>query len=473
MASHPVMHSSPADLSPVAARLDRLPITPFHRRMVWLLGYIFFFELGDLNSFGFAAPAVREAWQLSLPTIARITSASFVGMFVGATTAGWLSDRVGRKRALIVTTTWYSICSLLNAFAWNVPSLAIARLLTGVGLSAMTVVAITYISEMFPASRRGTYQAWIMTIGLCGIPATAYVARFVIPMAPWGWRAVFVWGSLALFFPLFARRLEESPRWYEHHGRAAEADEVLGRIERHAEPDRVRAAPLQAADRNIGASPAAAPSFGPAPVVAHAYPLALHGGFGALVASGSLKRLALFVSIWVAQTLGFYGFNAWVPTLLTEHGFSIVRSLEQASVMQIGAVPGAWIAASISDRWERKSLIAIVAIAVGSCGMIYGLSFRTTAIVIFGFLVAMGQQVFAPLLYAYTPECFPTEARNTGTGTSYGIGRLGNAFGPLIVAFLFGTYGYTSVFAYIAACWATVAILVTVFGPRTKGRTLA
>ena len=198
-----------------------------------------------------------------------------------------------------------------------------------------------------------------------------------------------------------------------------------------------------------------------------------HSGFGALVASGSLKRLALLVSIWIAQTLGFYGFNSWVPTLLTEHGFSIVRSLEQASVMQIGAVPGAWIAASISDRWERKSLIAIVALAVGTCGMIYGLSFRTSTIVIFGFLVAMGQQVFAPLLYAYTPECFPTEARNTGTGASYGIGRLGNAFGPLIVAYLFGTYGYTSVFAYIAVCWALVAILVTVFGPRTKGRTLA
>src|SRR6266571_1982982 len=122
--------------SSVAARLDRLPIAAFHRRMVYLLGYVFFFELGDLNSFGFAAPAVREAWHLSIATVGRITSASFVGMFVGATTAGWFSDRIGRKRALIVTTMWYSVFSLLNAFAWNVESLAAARLLTGVGLSA-------------------------------------------------------------------------------------------------------------------------------------------------------------------------------------------------------------------------------------------------------------------------------------------------------------------------------------------------
>ena len=56
---------------------------------------------------------------------------------------------------------------------------------------------------------------------------------------------------------------------------------------------------------------------------------------------------------------------------------------------------------------------------------------------------------------------------------SYGVGRLGNAFGPLIVAYLFGTYGYSSVFVYIAVSWAIVAILVTLFGPRTKGRALA
>ena len=138
------------------------------------------------------------------------------------------------------------------------------------------------------------------------------------------------------------------------------------------------------------------------------------------------------------------GFNAWVPTLLAEHGFSIVRSLEQFSAMQNGAVPGAWIAAAISDRWERKILITIVALSVAACGMIYGLSFNTWTIVIFGFLVAMGQQIFAPLLYTYTPESFPTEARNTAAGVSYGIGRLGNAFGPLIVAYLFTRYGYST-----------------------------
>jgi len=435
-----------------AARLDRLPISSFHRDIVKLLAYIFFFELGDLNSFSFAAPAVREAWGLSIDTIKFITAASFVGMFIGSTIGGWFSDRVGRKRALILTTVWYSGFSLLNAFAWDSASLFATRLLTGIGLSSMTVVAMTYISEMFPARIRGTYQAWILTIGLCGIPVTAYVARFIIPLGVWGWRAVFVWGSLAILFPFFAGRLEESPRWFENRGRNGEAQTALERIEA-----RVR--------QETGELPLV-PEMPPA--ISHA------GGFRELIASGSLGRLILLMSVWMFQTLGIYGFLTWVPTLLVEHGFSVVRSLEQSSAMSIGAVPGAWIASKLSDRWERKFLIGIVAIAIAVCGLSYGLSFQTLTIVIFGFLVAMGQQVFAALLYAYTPECFPTAVRNTGTGVSYGMGRLANGLvGPFIVVFLFKEYGYTMVFAYIALCWALVAILVTMFGPRTRGRTLA
>ncbi len=438
--------------STAAARLDRLPISSVHRDMVRLLAYIFFFELGDLNSFAFAAPGVRQAWKLQIDTISFITSASFVGMFIGSTLGGWFSDRVGRKRALILTTIWYSGFSLLNAFAWDTTSLFATRLFTGVGLSSMTVVAMTYISEMFPARLRGSYQAWILTIGLCGIPVTAYVARFIIPLAPWGWRAVFVWGSLAILFPVFAGRLEESPRWFEHRGRHADAEAALARIEA-----RVR--------RETGELPPVPES--PAPVT-HA------GGLRELVAGGSLGRLLLLMSVWMFQTLGIYGFLSWVPTLLVEHGFSVVRSLEQSSAMSIGAVPGAWLASKLSDRWERKTLIGIVAVAIAVCGLSYGLSFETATIVIFGFLVAMGQQVFAALLYAYTPECFPTAVRNTGTGLSYGTGRLANGLvGPFIVAFLFQRYGYTMVFAYIALCWALVAVLITTLGPRTRGRTLA
>jgi MFS transporter, putative metabolite:H+ symporter len=417
---------------------------------MWLLGFVFFFELGDINSFSFAAPAIRIGWHLSIQTIGFITSATFVGMFVGATTGGWFSDHIGRKRALILTTVWYAGFSLLNALVWEPIGLFTTRLLTGVGLSAMSVVGMTYISEMFPANRRGTYQGWTMMIGLFGIPATAYVARFLVPLAPWGWRLVFVWGSLGILFGLLSNRLEESPRWYENQERLEEANAVLERIEASAK-------------KEIGA-------LSPVSRITQATPRRV--GYAALVAPPYLPRTIMLVFTWMFQTLAFYGFASWVPTLLAEHGFSLVNSLAWSSAMWLGAVPGALIAALISDRWERKWWIPIVALLSAFCGLMYGLTFQTITIIIFGFLVAMLQHVHTPLLYAYTPECYPTAIRNSGAGLAYGVGRLANVFGPLLVAFLFTHYGYTSVFIYIATCWLLVAITIGVFGPLTKGRTL-
>jgi MFS transporter, putative metabolite:H+ symporter len=433
-----------------AGRLDRLPVFSFHRRMMWLLSFCFFFELGGINTFAYSAPAIRAQWGLSIEVIGLITSGTFFGMAIGAVTGGWFADRVGRKRGLNLSVAWFGAFSLLNAFAWEPVGLFAARLMTGIGLSAMTAIAITYIAEMYPARVRGSFQGWIMGIGLCGIPVAALVARLLVPAFPFGWRLVFIWASLALMFPFVARKLEESPRWYEKRGQLAEADAILARIETAAEHQ--TRAPLSA------------------PLPLNTIPR--EGRYADLFAPRVRSRTLMLLAAWIFQTLGFYGFSAWVPTLLVEHGFKLVDSLNFATAMQVIGVCGAFIAAFLSDRWQRKYWIILLAIAIAACGMLYGLTFQTVFIVTFGGLMTMLIQAFAPLLYAYTAECFPTEIRSTGTGFTYGIGRLSNAAGQWVIAFLFTSYGYTSVFAYIAACWLVVAAAVAAAGPLTRGRTL-
>ena len=126
---------------------------------MWLLGFCFFFELGDINIFAFSAPAIRAQWGISIGPIGIITSATFLGMFIGATIGGWFADHVGRKRALTIAVTWFSLFSLLNALAWEPISLFGARLLTGIGLSAMTAIGITYISKCFRRARAARFRA--------------------------------------------------------------------------------------------------------------------------------------------------------------------------------------------------------------------------------------------------------------------------------------------------------------------------
>ncbi|MBO0874505.1 MAG: MFS transporter, partial [Pseudonocardia sp.] len=406
--------SSAVTAAELGARLDRLPLGRFHRQVLYALAFGFFFELADLNTFSYAAPGLKEYQHLSVGDIGYVTSASFLGMFVGATGAGWVADRLGRRRALIFSVVWYSLFSLLNAAAWGTTTLLVARFLTGAGLSAMTVVAITYLSETMPREHRGRMQGAVLATGLVGIPVMALVAWVVVPTGPNGWRWVFLFGALGVFAVALITRLPESPRWLLGAGQAERAEAVVTQIERQASEEHGELPPVQ-----VAAEAAQPPTR-----------IALRR----LFLPPLRRRTGMLLVAWIFQTLGFYGFVSWVPTLLEAHGFPLATSLGFSALTTIGAVPGALAAWPISDRFRRRTPAVVVAVLIAICGISYGLSFNAVAIVAFGFAVSFLIQTFAALLYAYTPELYPTAVRNTGSGFAYGMGRLANIVGPLVVA---------------------------------------
>lgn len=437
--------------SNIGARLERLPMTSVHRTVFLALAFAYFFELGDLNTFAYAAPAVIKEWGISVDTVALITSASFGGMFLGAVFGGVVADHIGRKRGLVYSLLLYAGCSLINALAWNVASLAATRFVTGIGLSAVTVIANTYITEFFPASRRGRYMGLVMTIGLLGIPATAWVSRFVVPLAPWGWRLIFIWGGLGILALVYTLRIPESPRWLRSHHRIAEADAVLDALERIAVAEGASLPPL-------------------ASVVEPARPHR-RAGYAGLLQERYFNRTILLSIVSILGTVGFYGFFSWVPTLLFQHGITVVRSLTYTSVMALCNPLGALIAADLIERFERRWFNVGVSAFVAVCGVGFGLSDNPILIMLLGSLVVMGLQAATVSSYTYASELYPTELRSQGNGITYGIGRVANVGGPFVVAAVFSQVGYTAVFAFIAGCYV-VRGLVYLLGPATTGRSI-
>ncbi|MGW0788840.1 MFS transporter [Streptomyces sp. NPDC002911] len=435
-----------------ANRLDRLPISRFHKTTLCAVAFAYFFEFADINTFAITAPVVREHWGADVNNIAYVTSLSFVGMFIGAVVGGGLADRLGRRRTLTLTTLWFTVWSFACVFAWDIWSLGVFRVLTSAGLSAMTVVAVVYISELYPRAKRGKFQAYAITIGICGTPVTNLIASMVVPMSDWSWRLVYLWGSLGVLFLLFVRKLEESPLWLESRGRHEEADSVLERIEAGAVAEH-------------GELP---PAHDPQPQVP-----AGRTGLGMLKDRKFLFPTILLSVLWITQTIGFFGYSSWAPTLLAAEGVSVEDSIFYVALTTVGAPLGSFLAAMVTDRFERKWCLVVFGLIIAASGLMYGLTFTPVLIVVFGFLVNLFERGYTALAYAYSPELYDTRGRSLGTSIAYGLGRLSNAVGPLMIAGIYNGVGYEAVFIFIAGTWTAGAIVLALFGPATRRRRLA
>lgn len=441
----------PSDRATLSDRLNRIPImTRTHKKWLVILAVLLTVDMADLNTFAYAAPAIRENWGLDVGHVGAITGASFLGMFVGSVIGGRIADHIGRKKTIIVATIFFSFFSLLSAAAVGFYDLTAYRILTGVGLATMTVVVLTYVSEMFPQFYRGRAQTLITAISLIGIPIMAWFARFVVPTGPAAWRWIFILGAIGLPLVVLAGKgIPESVRWLQEKGRYYDAQKIVEQVENEAR-------------ERVGELP---------PAVAHLVPTVKHRAVD-LFGGSYIKRTIVLAIVMSLLLSAFYGFNSWVPTLLTEHGFTTAQSLVYSSIMSLAAVPGALFVMLFIDKIDRRTAALIVYAAVAVLMLVTGFTNNTVVLVIGGSLVTMLLQSGTPVLYTYMPEIFPTGLRAFGTGIGNGVGRLAVFATSFFIAWVLATLGYAAVFLYLAGAAFLGGLLLQLFGERTKGRSL-
>jgi putative MFS transporter len=440
-------------VSSVAARLNRLPVTRTHRLVVAVAGVGTFFDLFDIFLAGVLGTVLTEQFHLSRVALPAVLGSGFLGMFVGAVSLGALGDRVGRRRAFLVTLAVYSIFTFAGAFATSTPVLIVLRFLAGLGIGAEPPLVDAYLGEMLPPSERGRYSAVAYTFGFLAVPVVGLLARVLVPMTPFGiagWRWLFVAGGAGGAIVWFLRRqLPESPRWLESVGRTAEADAIASRME--AEASRRGPLPLPVDDgRRVIAAP----------------------GIAALVSREYRGRTIVLCVFHLFQTVGYYGFGTLVPLVLAAKGFTIVHSLTYTALVLVGYPVGSALSIFVVERVDRRWLIVAGAALMAGFGLALGFAETPVWIVAWGFGYTVVSNLFSNAFHVFQAEIFPTSIRTTAAGTAYALSRLSSAAMPFILLPVLNNHGAPTMFAAVAIAMLVVIADIGFFAPSTTGRTL-
>ena len=443
----------------ISARLDRLPATRTVWKLIVLLSLGFFFELYDLLFTGYVAPGLVKSGILTPTTaglfgttgVAGFVAVLFLGLFIGTIACGFLADRFGRRAIFTYSLLWYCAANLVMAFQTTAFGLNLWRFLAGVGIGVELVTIGTYLSELAPKHLRGRAFACCQTFGFSAVPIVAYLSYLLVPNTPlgWdGWRWVVVIGAMGAIVVWWIRRaLPESPRWLAMKGRLEEADHIMSDLERRVETE-----------------------YGqPLPPPEPAAPVLLHHGFREMWVPPYRRRTLMLIIFNIFQTVGYYGFANWVPTLLIKQGITVTTSLGYTTVIALAAPIGPLLGLLIADRFERKHVIVAMAGLNIVCGLLFSQAASTVAIITFGILLTLAGNIISYSYHTYQQELFPTGIRARASGFVYSWSRFSAIWNAFLIAFTLEHFGVTGVFIFIAVAMAIVMVAIGLMGPRTRG----
>ena len=451
---------SSTDAFAIGQRLEALPVTRATWTRVALLSLGGFFEFYDMFLSGYVAPGLVRSHILTPSTpglfgtsgIAGFVAALFAGLFLGTALFGFVSDRFGRRTIFTFSLVWYIAASAVMAFQRDAFGLDLWRFIAGIGIGVELVTIDTYIAELVPSAIRGRAFAINQVLQFTAIPIVAFLAWALVPHAPFGfdgWRWVVLIGSAGAAVVWWVRlRVPESPRWLAQRGHMAEAEAIVARFEAEAGSQ-------------------ARPAVNASPEIEEPT-----GSFWEIWSKPYLSRTLMLIVFNLVQTVGFYGFNNWVPTFLIHQGIAVTTSLGYTFAIAIAAPFGPLLAVPFTDRFERKWLIVGGAFFVGVFGLLFANMRSAVPLILFGAGLTLANNVMSFSFHAYQAELYPTRIRALAVGFVYSWSRLSAVFGAFVIAFFLERFGVIGVFSLIAACMVVVMLSIGMLGPPTSRRAL-
>jgi putative MFS transporter len=438
----------------ISARLERLPVT---RQIFWLrniIGAATFFDGYTVLAIAYAMPVLVREWKLTPSEVGMIISFGYLGQLVGAVFFGWLAERVGRLRVLLVTILVFVSMDIACLFAWGAWSMILFRFVQGIGTGGEVPVASAYINEFIGAKRRGRFFLLYEATFLAGLVGAGLIGSLLVPI--YGWRAMFIVGLVpsCLMIPL-RLFMSESPRWLATKGRYEEADRIVARLE-------------------ASAAASGKPLNPVAPIAPTSQPEA-KSNWRELFKGIYLKRTLTIWALWFCAYLIANGTITWLPTLYRQtFNLPLQTSLNYGLITSVAGVIAAVVCALLIDRVGRKRwyTMAFLVAALPLAGLaILGAKSATEVLVLAGLSYAIVQTITFSL-YLYSAEIYPTRLRAIGTGVGSAWLRLGSSSGPILVGWIIAEFGIQYVFGVFACVVLVGAVVTALFAIETKGRVL-
>jgi MFS family permease len=457
----------------VPARLDRLPWSRFHWRVVVGLGGVWILDGLEVTMVGNVASRLTEKNSGITMTASQIGIAAAVyitGACLGALFFGQLTDRFGRKKLFMLTLAVYLAATVATAFAFAPWYFFIARFFTGAGIGGEYAAINSAIDELIPARVRGRVDLiingsyWLGAAG--GAAGALLLLNTAIFPADLGWRLAFGIGAVFGVIVLVVRRhVPESPRWLFIHGREEEAERIVGEIEQ--EVQRQTEQSLSEAEGSITVRQRKAISFKEIAKVAFTrYP----------------RRAILGLALFIGQAFLYNAFTFNLGTLLSNF-LGVASGVVPLfyALWALSNFAGPLVLGRLFDTLGRKPMIALAYLGSAVVAVVLTVLFVHETGGVWLFMAVLAVCFFlassgASAAYLTVSEIFPMETRALAIAFFYAVGTaIGGITGPLLFGQLIesGNRNYVAVsFLIGAAVMAVAGIVELVLGVKAEGKSL-
>lgn len=397
----------------------------------------------DLIVYGSVLPTlISSEWRLTAAEGGRIGAAALVGMLIGALAAGYLTDRIGRRRLIVLCIAWFSAAMAVSALAPTPELFGLTRFVAGIGLGGVVPTAIALTVEFAPPGRRNAANALMFSGYSVGGVLAALGGMWMIEA--WGWRSMFWTGALVgvVLTVVVWALMPESVVYLVGRGRHREAAAVA---------------------RRYGmAVPEPAPDTGPAT-----------GGVRELLAREHRTGTLLFWGGTAAGLLLVYGLNTWLAQIMRQAGYPLGGALGFLLALNLGAILGAPLFGALADRIGPRPVVTGMFLA--AAGSILLLMIQLPTVLLLSLVATAGACTIGTtiIVNSYTATFYPDRLRAVGLSWALGIGRIGAISGPLygglIMSVGWGFQANFLAFAVPAVIGAGLMALVPAPGARSAG----